>query len=91
MAKPAARRPKPKSKIDLFAGWGFWLFVCAVLYGPAWYWVWRNAYNDQKSGIFPWTAAFIIAALGAGIVSLIVNAVLRGWSHRANRAAQKKR
>lgn len=92
MAKHAAQREKPKHRKDLFAGWGFWLVVFVTLYVPSWFWVSRNAYNDQKSGIFPWSAAFIMAALGAGIISWLVNAALRRWSSHAKiRDARAKR
>ncbi len=91
MAKPAAPHRKPRTTLDLFAGWGFWLFVFAVLYVPSWFWLSRNAYNDTKTGIFPWTGALVLAALGAGIVTWAVNTALRWWSRRAQRAARRKR
>lgn len=76
---------------DWFAGWVFWLAVFAILFAPSWFWASHNAVEDQKTGIFPWTAAFIMAALGAGLVSWTVNAALQRWSRWTGRTGRGKR
>ena len=89
MAKTTAGAKKARH--DISVGWRFWIVVFLLLFGPAWYWSSKNAFDDQKTGLFPWASAFVIATLGAGFISWAANLVFQAWSRRMRTTRQKKR
>lgn len=89
MAKEAS---KGKQSQGLEAvGWGFWLICFVVLYGPAWYIGYSVSYSDQRGGLLPWVLGFVLAAFGAGIVSVAVNFTLQKRIELQKKRARKKR
>ena len=69
-------------------GWGFWLIVLAVLYGPAWYLGYRSVYESDRDGFVPWVIALTLAAVGAGLLSFAVNNALRSRAESAKKQAR---
>lgn len=90
----ARHKKKKKKKVQETTGlesvgWGFWLVCFVVFYGPGWYVVYRYAYEDRQVGIFPWVGAFVLAALGAGFLSFLVNFALQKRVEMARKKFRK--
>lgn len=58
-------------------GWGFWLICFAVLFGPGTYLGYTISYSDRKGGVLPWVIGFSLAAVGAGLLSLMLNFIVQ--------------
>lgn len=71
------------------AGWGFWGIVFAVLLGPSIWGAWHMMYQAQRSAVAV-GAGLVVAALGAGVISWAVNAVLQR-RQRVQRVAERKK
>ncbi len=88
----AKSKPKGKKEHGLESvGWGFWLICFVVLYGPSWYVGYSVAYSDQRTGLLPWILGFVLAAFGAGLVSVAVNFTLQKRIELQKKRARKKR
>lgn len=71
------------------AGWVFWLIVFVLLSGPGIYAAWRIVY-PETSRLVPIVVGMILAAVGAGVVSWAVNAVIQR-QHKKLRIARRKK
>jgi hypothetical protein len=87
MAKPDTESAKSLDAV----GWGFWLVTFAVLYAPAWFLSRRIVFASEREGLVPWVMAFTFAAIGAGLLSFAVNAVLRRRAETAKRQARHEK
>lgn len=54
-------------------GWGFWLICFALLLGPCWYLGYIYSVDDRKDSLLPPVIGFALAAVGAGLLSLVAN------------------
>ena len=72
-------------------GWRFWSICFFVLLGPATYVGWNFAYEDRKTGIFPWVVGFGLAAFGAGLLSVTVNFAIQKRLESKRKNASKKK
>lgn len=78
MGKAASKKASKKSTKRLDSvGWVFWLICFLPAYPVGYYLSYQAAYEDQKTGLLPWVLGFVLAALGAGIVTWVVNSVLQ--------------
>ena len=92
MAKKGRKKGKrkgEKKKGIQAVGWGFWLICFVVLYGPCTYLGYIYSYSDQKGGLLPWLIGFFMAALGAGLLSLVVNFTIQMWIESRRKRARK--
>ena len=79
------RNRQPDTKVENKAekkgieavGWGFWLICFVLLFGPCWYLGYTYSVDDRKGGLLPWVIGFSLAALGAGLLSLVVNFIVQ--------------
>lgn len=71
------------------AGWGFWVIVFFVLVGPAIYGSWHVVTERASRGI-PVGMGLVGAALGAGLVSWAVNAVLQ-FKRKKEKLAERRK
>lgn len=71
-------------------GWKFWTLTFGVLLGPSVYLGWKIRYEDVST-LVPILVGFIMAALGAGVLSWIVNSVLQSRHERLRIAERKQR
>jgi len=90
MAKQTVKKDEPKGAAASrdSVGWGFWLTCFAVLYGPAWYLGYRSVYESDRDGFVPWVIALTLAAIGAGLLSMILNRTLRSRAESAKKQAR---
>lgn len=58
-------------------GWRFWGICIVLLYGPSFYFVWTNIYEDKRVTTVPYMFSLIIATIGASFVAAGVNTVLQ--------------
>lgn len=58
-------------------GWGFWLIYFSLLLGPCWYLGDTYRLNDRTDALLPWAIGLPLAALGACVLSLAVNFLLK--------------
>jgi len=70
-------------------GWIFWLIVFAVLLGPGIWVSWKVVYRSV-SPLYPVGMGAVSAALGSGLVSWAVNAVIQ-TRQKKRRIAEKKK
>ena len=70
------RKAEEKKGIEA-AGWGFWMICFVILFGPCTYLGYIYSYNDRKGGLLPWVIGLALAALGAGLLSLMVNFIIQ--------------
>lgn len=70
-------------------GWKFWSASFLVLLGPSLYLGWLIRYEDVSS-LVPGLVGIMVAALGAGVVSWIVNSALHSRHARARKAERKQ-
>jgi hypothetical protein len=71
------------------AGWLFWIIVFAILVGPAIYGSFKIVY-DRTSRLIPFAMGVVGAAIGAGVVSWAVNAVVQRRRKKKRLAERKK-
>ncbi len=77
-ATPKKPSPAPQAPVRRdSAGWGFWLGSFAVLYVPSWFLSHRSVYESDRDGFVPYVLAFALAAVGAGVLSYVVNLYYR--------------
>ena len=79
---------KRKFEFDA-AGWLFWTIVFAVLVGPSIYSMKFLLYDDTPIMIFIGSGV-VFAAIGAGFISWIVNAILQRRSKKRRIEEKKK-
>lgn len=83
MAKKAGKSRKKKRNRQSAAnadkkgieavGWGFWLICFALLLGPCWYLGYIYSVDDRKDSLLPPVIGFALAAVGAGLLSVVAN------------------
>ena len=84
------RKQKAEKKKGIEAiGWGFWLICFTVLYGPCTYIGYIYSYSDRKGGLLPWLIGFALAALGAGLLSLVLNFIVQKRIELQRKRARK--
>jgi hypothetical protein len=71
------------------AGWLFWIIVLVILAGPC-IWAARLFIYETSSILYRIGAGLVLAAVGAGVVSWAVNAVLQ-WRQKKQRIARRKK
>jgi len=71
------------------AGWLFWTVLLAVFLGPCLWGVWQITYEDT-SALVRIGMGGVSAAVGAGFVSWVVNAVLQHYRKKKRLAQRKK-
>ena len=71
------------------AGWLFWLIVFIVLVGPCIYGTWKVVYSTAPRTV-PIIVGLVLAAVGAGVVSWAVNAVIQHRQKKQRIARRKK-
>jgi len=71
------------------AGWLFWSIVFVILAVPCIYGVWRVT-DEHAFFLMRIGAGVVIAAIGAGVISLAVNAVLQ-YRNKKRRVVARKR
>ena len=71
------------------AGWLFWLVVFFVLVGPCVYGTWQVVYSTVSRTV-PIVTGLVLAAVGAGLVSWAVNAVIQHRQKKQRIARRKK-
>ncbi len=86
--KKAQLRQKKKKGIEA-VGWGFWLICFVVLFAPCTYLGYTYSYDDRKGGLLPWVLGFALAALGAGLLSLVVNFIIQKRVESRRKRARK--
>ncbi|MCH8204424.1 MAG: hypothetical protein IID09_04625 [Candidatus Hydrogenedentes bacterium] len=86
--KKGTRKAEKKKGIEAI-GWGFWLICFAVLYGPCTYLGYTYSYDDRKGGLLPWVIGFALAALGAGLLSLVLNFIVQKRIESRRKRARK--
>jgi hypothetical protein len=81
----------PKSERFKFdtAGWLFWIIVLVILAGPC-IWATRFFIYETSNILYRIGAGLFLAAVGAGVVSWAVNAVLQ-WRQEKQRIARRKK
>lgn len=103
MAKKAAKKRKkkrnrqPVRKVENKAekkgieavGWGFWLICFVLLFGPCCYLGYTYSMGDRKGGLLPWVIGFSLAALGAGLLSLVANFIVQKRNEIRQKRARK--
>jgi len=72
-------------------GWGFWLVCFAVFYVPALFVSRQSVYESDRETFVPYVIAFALAALGAGVLSYIVNLYYRMRTDADKKAARKNK
>ena len=70
-------------------GWGFWLIVFCIAIGPCLYLAWKITYEGTNSSVRIAIGA-VSAAVGAGVVSWLVNTVLQYRDNRRRKQERKK-
>ncbi len=87
MAKKAGKSRKkkrnrqPAAKVEKkgieAVGWTFWLICFALLLGPCWYLGYIYSVDDRKDTLFPPVIGFALAAVGAGLLSVVANFIVQ--------------
>ena len=97
MAKKKGRKKRkstenlPTKKGIEAVGWGFWLICLAVLFGPCLYLGYTYSVSSQKAGLLPWVIGFSLAAVGAGLLSLVVNFIIQKRIESRRKRARKSK
>ncbi len=71
------------------AGWLFWLIIFVVLTGPYIFATWKMVYKETSLRV-PIVTGIVFAAIGAGLISWAVNAVLQRKQKRQRIERRKK-
>ena len=93
MAKSTAKTTaKPSLGATQYTvGWMFWFVCFFVLAAPSWYLARGAVYESERDGLAPYIAAFALAALGAGVLSYLVNAIFLMRAGRARKQARQRK
>lgn len=74
--KRGKRKAEEKKRIEA-AGWGFWVICFVILFGPCTYLGYVYSIDLRKGGMLPWAIGLALAAVGAGLLSLVVNFIIQ--------------
>jgi len=88
--KKSGKKAVEKKGIE-YVGWGFWLICLAVLFGPCLYLGYTYSVSSQKAGLLPWVIGFSLAAVGAGLLSLVVNFIIQKRIESRRKRARKSK
>ncbi|MFO7973903.1 MAG: hypothetical protein R6V12_04635 [Candidatus Hydrogenedentota bacterium] len=80
---------KNKAESLEYVGWKFWFVVFVIVAVPGSYLSFQLV-REGTSFLVPIAMGGVGAAVGAGVVSWAVNAVLQYWAKRRRLAARKK-
>jgi len=79
---------KKESRFDA-AGWLFWFITFGVLLIPSIWLLW-NRRPEDSSWLYPLGMGTVIAAIGAGFVTWIINAVMQ-WRLKKKHIEERKK
>ena len=88
--KKGGKKSEKKKGIEA-VGWGFWLICFAIFFGPSLYLGYTISYDDRKGGVLPWVIGFSLAALGAGLLSFMVNFIIQKRIESRRKRARKSK
>lgn len=92
MAKKAKKGKKAKQEQQetYGVGWVFFVVCFVILVAPSVYLAWVFTMEDKQGGLFPYVVGFVIAGLGAGVLSWAVNSVWYWVLTKRLKAKRKK-